>query len=245
VKKLKVIALAFSLAVLAAAFLISSTSAQNRDKRTKVTFTEAVEIPGGIVLQPGTYTFHLLPSWEDRYVVQISNEREDHMYATVLTIPSERPRSSSKTVITFKETAAGEPPAIHVWWFPGDTTGREFVYPKTRATQIAKVANEPVLSMPQEMMPNLTAPTTTQTDEAYKDTAVTTIQPSGQETPMQSAPEQTPAPTPAPAQAPAPTPAPTPDLPHTASSMPLIGLIGLLSTLLAVGLWLLRKRAEA
>jgi hypothetical protein len=244
VNRLKVIALVFCMALLAGTFATSSY-AQNRDKRTKVTFTEPVEIPGGVVLQPGTYTFHLLPSWENRYIVQISNEREDHMYATVLTIPRERPRSSSKTIITFKEVAAGEPPAVHVWWFPGDTTGREFVYPKKRAIEIAKVSNEPVLSMPQELAPNLTA--NTPPENAYKDTTVTTIQPSGEEAPLA---QETPKPVetaPTPAPTPTPTPAPAPEkeesLPHTASSLPLIGLMGLVSTLMACGLWFLRKRA--
>jgi LPXTG-motif cell wall-anchored protein len=241
VNRFKVIAIVFCLALLAVTFATTS-NAQNRDKRTTVTFTEPVEIPGGIILQPGVYMFHLLGAWEDRYVVQISNEREDHMYATVITIPNERKRSTSKTVMTFSEREAGQPAAIHVWFFPGDTTGREFVYPKTRAIELAKLTHEPVLAMPVEETPYITAPATTTTDApvvALKEAPVTVIQPTGEEVPVTPAVvEQV---TPAPAVAPV---ADLP-LPHTASSVPLIGLIGLLSIIAASGLWFMKKRAVA
>lgn len=236
--RFKVIAIVFCLALLAVTFATTSSNAQNRDKRTTVTFTEPIEIPGGIILQPGVYMFHLLGSWQDRYVVQISNEREDHMYATVLTIPNERKRSTSKTVMTFNEREAGQPAAIHVWFFPGDTTGREFVYPKTRAIELAKLTHEPVLAMPVEETPYITAPATTTTDApvvALKEAPVTVIQPTGEEAPV----------TPVVVEHVAPAAAPIADLPlpHTASSLPMIGLIGLLSILAASGLWFMKKRA--
>jgi LPXTG-motif cell wall-anchored protein len=246
VNRFKVIAFVFCLALVATLF-VPNSDAQNRDKRTTVTFTEPIEIPGGVILQPGVYVFHLLGSWENRYVVQISNEREDHMYATVITVANERRRSTSKTVMTFNEREAGAPPAIHVWFFPGDTTGREFVYPKTRAIQLAKLTNEPVLAMPVEMAPNITAPVATPEDApvvALKEAPITVIQPTGEEVPVTAVVET---PKPAPVEVKAPEVAPVTDLPlpHTASSMPLIGLIGLLSILAASGLWFLKKRAVA
>jgi LPXTG-motif cell wall-anchored protein len=235
VNRFKVAVMVICLALVAAVFAPNG-NAQNRDKRTTVTFTEPIEIPGGIVLQPGVYVFHLLGSWENRYIVQISNEREDHMYATVITVPNERRRSTSRTVMTFNEREAGQPAAIHVWFFPGDTTGREFVYPKTRAIQLAKLTHEPVLAMPVEVAPNITAPVAAPTDApvvALKEAPITAIQPTGEEVPVTEV-----------VQAPKPAEvAPVAELPHTASSVPLIGLIGLLSISAAIGLWFLKKCA--
>src|SRR5437016_5685119 len=68
-------------------FLIIVTPANGDqwDKKTILTFTEPVELPG-IVLPPGKYVFKLLDSLANRHVVQVFNESEDHIYATILAI---------------------------------------------------------------------------------------------------------------------------------------------------------------
>jgi hypothetical protein len=38
------------------------------------------------------------------------------------------------------------PAAIKTWWYPGETTGHEFLYPKTQAVRLAHAASEPVLT---------------------------------------------------------------------------------------------------
>ena len=43
------------------------------------------------------------------------------------------------------ETAAGMPPAVKTWWYPGDKAGYEFVYPKDQARLLAKGTGHPVL----------------------------------------------------------------------------------------------------
>ena len=60
----------------------SRMNGQTWNKRTKVTFSGPVEIPGvgAQVLPAGTYYFRLLDSTSDRHIVQIFNEREDHVY---------------------------------------------------------------------------------------------------------------------------------------------------------------------
>src|SRR4030095_7238071 len=50
------------------------------------------------------------------------------------------------TVVMFKETAAGQTPAVHYWYYPGESIGKEFVYPKSQALKIAARTNERVLS---------------------------------------------------------------------------------------------------
>jgi hypothetical protein len=164
-----------------------------------------------------------------RNIVQIYNEREDHLFTTVLAIANYRLRpQDSATAFKFWETPQGNPPALRAWFFPGDTMGQEFVYPKGLAAIIAKETHEPVLSTPAETVAELaTAP-------------VTTVEETGVEKPVE---EAVVAPAPAPAEAPVlvakaePEPAPQP-LPETASPYFTIGLAGLAS--LAAGLGLRR-----
>ncbi len=243
--RFKLVAMVFCLALVAVAFA-PSTKAQSHEERTVVTFNEPIEIPGNIILPAGTYVFKLVESGPNRYIVQILNEREDHPIATILTIKNLRMQETSKNVMTFKERAGGGPPALKVWWAPGEVNGREFVYPKTRAVQLAKDTNEPVLAMPAELAPAIIAPVTAPTDQpvvALKEAPVTIIQPTGDEVPVTQAvdiPVEPVATEPATV-----TPPPAAELPKTASSMPLIALIGLLSISAAFGLWFLKKRSAA
>ena len=102
----------------------------------------AVEIPGvgAQVLPAGTYVFKLLDSQSDRHIVQIFNERQDHVFSTILAIPNYRLQATDKTVMTFRERAAGQPEAIRAWFYPGNRWGQEFVYPKARAIELAKTS---------------------------------------------------------------------------------------------------------
>jgi hypothetical protein len=144
------------------------TSAQTWNKRTSVTFSGPVEIPGpdAQVLPAGTYVFRLMDSQSDRHIVQIFNKDESHLYATILAIPNYRLRPTDQTVMTFAERAAGEPQAIRAWFYPGDNSGQEFVYPKKRAVELAKITNQPVLYIPDEVAPNIVAPVKSTTEPA-------------------------------------------------------------------------------
>jgi hypothetical protein len=119
------------------------------DRRTIVTFSGPVEIPAVhlkdmSVLPAGTYVFKLVDSNSNRHIVQISNDRENKVYATVLAVPDWRLTPTDKTVITFRERPNGEPPAIKEWFYPGDNRGDEFVYPKNQAPAPTLAANTPV-----------------------------------------------------------------------------------------------------
>src|SRR4029079_14771565 len=145
--------------VLFCTMLSSGASAQSWNKRTSVTFSAPVEIPGkdAQVLPAGTYVFRLLDSQADRHIVQIFNNDESHLYATILAIPNYRLRATDKTVMTFAERASGDPQAIRAWFYPGDNSGQEFVYPKKRAVELAMVTQSPVLYIPDELAQNIVA----------------------------------------------------------------------------------------
>src|ERR1700733_11284484 len=97
-----------------------------------------------------TFFFKLLESSGDRNIVQIFNADETHVFTAILAINNYRLKVSDKTVLTFKERGEGQPEAIKAWFYPGNEFGQEFVYPKKRAMELAKIAQEPVLAMPVE-----------------------------------------------------------------------------------------------
>jgi hypothetical protein len=224
-------ALVCALAVTAVCMTWPGTaSAQTYNKRTTVTFSAPVEIPGvgAQVLPAGTYVFKLLDMISDRHVVQIFNKEENHVYATILAIPNYRLKATSKTVMTFAERAAGEPQAIRAWFYPGDNWGQEFVYPRKRAVAIAAETHTPVLYMPDEVAPNIVAAATTANDPpvlALKEAPVKAVAPTGVDVDVAQVVQ------PPPAQAPA-------HLPKTAGEMPLVALMGVLC--LGIGLSLRR-----
>src|SRR4029453_16239703 len=161
--RIKIVATIFCLSLAALAFS-PSVKADGWNKKTVVTFSQPVEIPGGIVLPAGTYVFKLLDSLSNRHIVQIFNEDQTHIYATILAIPNWRLQVTEKTVMTFGERSVGSPQAIRAWFYPGDNSGQEFVYPKKRAVELAKITNQPVLYIPDEAAPNIIAPAKTPTE---------------------------------------------------------------------------------
>jgi hypothetical protein len=121
-------------AVLLCGMLVSGARASEWDKRTIVTFSDAVEIPGQ-VLQPGTYVFKLLDSSSNRNVVQVWNMDEDQLLATILAISDERPQASDKSVFSLEQFSTDSTPALRSWFYPGETSGRRFVYPQYPTTE--------------------------------------------------------------------------------------------------------------
>jgi hypothetical protein len=230
-KLFKVLTAIGSLALLALA-LTPGLKAENDvwNKKTTLTFSQPFEIPGGQVLPAGTYVFKLLDAPYDREIVQIFNEDMTHVYAMVLTIPNYRLHAPENTIMNFEERASGSPQAIKAWFHPSDKAGHEFVYPKAKAVELAKLTNEPVPSMSAEMTPNITAPATSAKDEpvvALEKAPLTAEEPTGEELPI--------------GRAFAPT-LQAASLPKTASTMPLVGLIGLLSLAAACTLLIVTKR---
>lgn len=139
------------LALLLAAWFTPTTRADEWDKFSILTFNEPVEIPGQ-VLPAGTYVFKLLESPSDRFVVQIFTEDQRQLLATILAIPDWRLKPTGKTVVTLEERAPGTPQALHTWFYPGDNSGFEFVYPKAEPQIVAKAA-EPAQPAPEPPAP--------------------------------------------------------------------------------------------
>jgi LPXTG-motif cell wall-anchored protein len=220
--------------------MLPQAKADEWNQKTIFTFTTPVEIPGQI-LPPGTYVFKLLDSQSDRNVVQVFNERENHIFGTFIAIANYHLKPAGKSILSFQERAAGAPEAVRAWFYPGENYGHQFVYPKGKAVELAKANNEPVPSMAESVgttAPALQqAPVTAQTatgaevdlSEAFpKETTTAQNQPA-EHAPVPQ-PDNSADRTDTAAATPSPAPAEMPnELPKTGSSLPLIGLIGLLA----------------
>jgi len=218
INRFKVVALIFCASLVALAFPFS-VDAQTWNKRTIVKFSQTIEIPGvgQKFLPAGTYVFKLVDSLSNRDIVQIFNENETHVFATILTIANYRLKATDETVMTFRERPAGQPEAIRAWFYPGANWGQEFVYPKARAVELAKVTQQPVLYVPSEVATEMAKPVPV---EALKQAPIMAVTPRGEEVEIAQVVEPPPVQT---------ASARPPVLPQTASPLPLFGLIGLLS----------------
>jgi thiol:disulfide interchange protein len=248
-------------ATLLSAPVLPTAHADTYNKKTIITFSQDVEIPGKI-LPAGTYTFKLLDSAADRHIVQIYDADGSHLITTVLAINDYRLKPTGETVIKFSERPADSPEALRAWFYPGDNFGQEFVYPRERALQLAQTNKSDVPSVGAATLDDSTMQTTpiaavtpeqkeVEVTSAFQTTAST--EPVA--TPASTEPVATPAPTAAPvtpAPAVAATPAPmqtaqvteTNELPQTASSTPLMALLGGLAISLGLALKLMPKAAS-
>ena len=215
------------------ATVLPSARADEWNKKTVVTFSQAIEVPGKI-LPAGTYTFQLLDSTSDRHIVQIFNADGSHIIATILAINNYRLEPTGETVMKFRETPGDAPEALRAWFYPGDNFGQEFVYPKVRAIQLAQTTKE--------IVPAVTVDTLD--DSAMKTVPIVAVTPEQKEvevtTVIQTTPPVAAVQTPAPAAA----VKETEELPQTASSMPMLALLGGLAISLALGLKLVLKHSS-
>jgi hypothetical protein len=80
------------------------------------------------------------------HVVRVTDVTGRTVHSMVLTMPDYRLNATSKTVMYLGERPAGSPAAIKSWFYPGDTNGERFIYPKARAQALAAEVNQPVPS---------------------------------------------------------------------------------------------------
>jgi hypothetical protein len=191
-------------------FVLPGASAQTWNNRTVVTFSQPVEVPGvgAQILPAGTYVFKLMDSTSNRHIVQIFSQDQTHIFTTILAIPNYRLQATDKTVMTFRERAEGQPEAIRAWFYPGENLGQEFVYAKSKAIQLAKITNEPVLATPAEVA----------TVDDLKTAPIEAVTPAGETVSVAEVVQPPPVKTEV-----------AETLPQTASYLPLMACFGLLS----------------
>jgi hypothetical protein len=210
------------------ATLVTVARADEWNKKTVMTFSQPVEIPGQI-LPAGTYTFVLLDSPADRHIVQIFTADGSHLITTILAINNYRLKPTGDTVVKFAERSGDNPEALKAWFYPGDNFGQEFVYPKQRAVELAVIVKEPVPALAADadlkVVP-IVAETPEQKEVPVADAIMITPAPAEVAPTTPVVQETTPAPV---AATPAPAVVEPQQLPQTASQLPLIALLGFFS----------------
>lgn len=249
------VALACVASAMVALPLTAAAQTGPRNQDTYFTFSQPVELPN-TTLPAGTYFFQLLDSESNRHVVKVMSQDRNTLHATLMAIPfytNDRP--SDEPQVRFLETPSGNgngraanasTNAIKVWFYPGRTTGHEFIYPREQAMRLAQRTGDSVLTTRQE---------TAQVSETVADADLTRVDRAGTDAAVdmtaRAEPQAAPAPAPQPPADPAPAPpARTADmtadraerttLPNTASLLPLLALIGVGS--LAGSAWLRSRR---
>ena len=229
---------AMAIAALALMIAVPAAFAQNTPEASILPVTEPLDV-GGTILQPGTYTIRVLPSLTDRNKIQITSQDGSQIFATVLTVPHQLEPGEEVPNTTFVYYPAGDgmPRALRTW-FASDPPGRhghDIVYEEDRAKVLARLANSRVVYYPSDT--EVTALDTSSlnviTPDANVETytyiapttpietqTVTTIE---TETPSTMASQST-----------------RVEMPATASNLPLVALLGLLSLCGAIAIRIAR-----
>ena len=118
---------ALAMSLISSAF-VPSLKAGEWDKKTTITISQPVAVQG-TVLPAGQYVLRLAESPSNKDVVYVYNGEETRLITTVLTIHAYRLQPTGKSEFSFYESPAGQPAALHTWFYPGDNSGFEFLQP--------------------------------------------------------------------------------------------------------------------
>src|SRR5262249_39285708 len=132
-------------AALVACFASAAAAQSTYAKTTYLTFSGPVSLPN-MTLPAGTYTFQLADPDTSRKVIMVKDKESGKPYGLFLTIPNQKMEPSDKPTVMFAETPKGMAPAVRAWFYPGERTGYEFIFPRSQAMKIAKASHQPVLT---------------------------------------------------------------------------------------------------
>src|SRR5580704_8768600 len=142
--KINKLALLIAFAIASALFLEVAARADEADQSIKITFSQAIEIPGQI-LPAGTYLFKLADP-NELGLVQIFNPKGTRLYATLQTVAAERSKPTGDTVVVLAEQPDGRHETLVKWFYPGDTSGHELVYSKQEEQQLAQARQQTIVA---------------------------------------------------------------------------------------------------
>ena len=123
----------------------STAQAQPADKRTFFTFSGPIALPGA-TLPAGRYIFRIVDTTSSRKVIQVLSDDGKKPFVMANTIPDQRRDAPKDATVAFYETSRGTPAALKTWWYPGETTGYQFIYPRAQAKEIAHNTGKAVLT---------------------------------------------------------------------------------------------------
>jgi hypothetical protein len=130
------VALVIGFALASVLFFEVATHADEADQSTKIIFNQPIQVPGQI-LPAGTYQFKLADR-NKLNLVRIYSADGTRLLGTLQTISAERSEPAEDTMVTLAEQPDGKPDVLVKWFYPGNTTGHEFVYSKQEEQQLAQ-----------------------------------------------------------------------------------------------------------
>jgi hypothetical protein len=116
--------------------LIPSLKAGDVDKKTVITISQPVAMEG-TTLPAGQYVLKLQEDQSSRSVVRIFDGDGRRLIATILAIHAYRLEPTAETAFKFYDSPAGQPTALHTWFYPGESSGFEFRQPKKAAVPVS------------------------------------------------------------------------------------------------------------
>jgi len=189
---------------------------------TKLAVSEPTQV-GPVLLDPGSYTLRVHDFKGGKIQVNIVRDSDQKMMGTATAMRARRnldtnQQSDNQTQFTY--TTFNGHPAVATWYYPGDEWGEQFLYGKE--TVAANTGDMTVTQTP--------APTVSTSTMAESTPPAPAAEERHEETTRAEA-------------APAPAPEPARTLPRTASSTPLVGLLGALSLAGAAAVRFGRRKA--
>lgn len=114
---------------------IPSLKASEVDKETIITTSQPVAVEGTI-LPPGQYVMRLQEEPSTQNIVRIYNG-QGRLISTILAVYAYRLQTTGETEFKFYNSPAGQPTALHTWFYPGNNRGFEFRQPKQAAVPVS------------------------------------------------------------------------------------------------------------
>jgi len=178
-RQMKGFAAKFALGILVLAFAATAMGSP-WNQRTKMTVNQPIEIPG-MALPAGEYIFETVDASSDNRIIEVKRADSGELLRTVLSIPNKRLTNVQGAEFRFYETAPDTPPALRAWFYPGREYGHEFVYPESRALELARETHRNVPSAPDDTY--TTDPVKSDDDEwaVLRQTHVIALTPDGHE----------------------------------------------------------------
>ena len=119
-------------------------NAQTSDNLTYFTFSQPVTLPG-VTLPPGMYVFRIVDNNTSRRVIQVQ-DAAGRQYGLMWSVPIRAEEVPGEPHVRFIEGLEGTVPAVRAWWYPGNSIGYEFVYPREQAIRLAERGRSAVLT---------------------------------------------------------------------------------------------------
>jgi hypothetical protein len=112
----------------------ADNNAADPDRKAVIAIQSPMEIPGS-VLPPGSYVFKQSGAQNGWTIVQIYNESESTLVTTVIAYPNAKLSSTGDTVMTYSAPGSNGQ-VLEAVTFPGDTAPDQFAYPAAEADRI-------------------------------------------------------------------------------------------------------------